>query len=89
MSDYLRNRSRNAHNVYKISSQSIDLALHSRSQLRFKRNIKKRKKKAKSWTVFNVWHQTCHDGRLMHDIYAHARFGYLDLMQGHSRSAKT
>ena len=33
--------------------------------------------------------QTWHDGGLMHGIYAHARFDYLEtLMQGHSGSAK-
>ena len=33
--------------------------------------------------------QTWHDGRLMATIYAHARLDDLDLVQGHSGSAKT
>ena len=61
--------------VYIICSQSDDLALHSRSQLRLKLD------KSLTCTIIALSRTVClsyviqtwHDGRLMHGISAHAR----------------
>ena len=66
--------------VYIMFSQSNDLVLHSRSQLRLK-----------TWQMFNLYYnsnisqylscgiQTWYDSRHMHGIYAHAHFDNLGL----------
>ena len=63
--------------AYTIVSQSDDLALHSRSQLRHNLD------KCLTCTIIGQYLscgiQTWHADRLMHDISAHARFDDLDL----------
>ena len=62
--------------VYIIFSQSDDPALHSRSQLRLKRDkCVTCTITAISRTIFNLWH----DGKRIHGISTPARFDDLDL----------
>ena len=67
--------------VYKKNSQSDDLALHSRSQLRLKLDIFNLYYNVNSYLrqYLSYGIQTWLEGRLTHSIYAHAHFSYLDL----------
>ena len=87
MFDYFRNYSRNVHHVcckYSRTKrlhnhcQSVDLAFHSRSQVRPKHdyfltyNISD---SIKLSSYIKIWH----DGRLVDALHTHARFDDLDI----------
>ena len=97
MFDYFRNYSSNANQV--CCDDSPTKGLYDHLSIQWPLFSVKVTSASQTWLLFNLQYlgqylnsyiQTFHDGRLMDAlyIYPHAHFYDLDLMQGHSGSAK-